>query len=40
MCQALLVNDIAACVEGELVHYVHQGDAGVRDSVDLVPRED
>jgi hypothetical protein len=40
MCQVLFVDDVAACCEGELVRDVHWGDAGVRDSVHLVPRED
>jgi hypothetical protein len=40
VCQALFVNDVAACIEGELVHDVHWGDAGVRDSVNLVLRQD
>jgi hypothetical protein len=40
MCQALFVNDVAACVKGELVHDVHWGNAGLKDSVDLVLRQD
>jgi hypothetical protein len=40
VCQALLVDDIAACIKGKLVCDVHRSDAGVRDSVNLFPGED
>ncbi len=40
MWQALFVDDVATCFKGKLVRDVHWGDAGMRDSVDLVPRED
>jgi hypothetical protein len=36
----LLVDDITTRVKGELVHDVNWGNADVRDSVNLVPRED
>jgi hypothetical protein len=40
VCQALFGDDVATHVEGELVRDVHWGNAGVRYSVNLVPRVD
>jgi hypothetical protein len=40
VCQALFVNDVAACVEGEVVHDDYWGNVGMRDSVNLILRPD
>jgi hypothetical protein len=40
VCQALFVSDAATCIKGKLVHDVHWSNAGVRDSVDFVSRQE